>query len=128
MERQYTTLDDARKIIDDIIKNISDEENKRCAYVHLYGTGLMASIIALKRGYDRKTAELAEISGMLHDLLCYVDESKDGVEHASLCAEYAKENVLSKMESLTTEEKEMIYNAIYNHSNKKEKANYKQIK
>ena len=43
MERQYTRLDEARNLIDSIIKKIDDEEAKRGAYVHLYGVGLMAS-------------------------------------------------------------------------------------
>ncbi|MCR5374614.1 MAG: hypothetical protein K6E39_04485 [Lachnospiraceae bacterium] len=54
MERQYTRLDEARNLIDPLIKGITDEEDKRGAYVHLYGTGLCAAILALKRGYDRK--------------------------------------------------------------------------
>ena len=65
MERQYTRLDEARNIIDPLIKGIRDEEAKRGAYVHLYGVGLMASLIALKRGYPRNIAELAEIAGSI---------------------------------------------------------------
>ena len=82
MERQYTNLDNARKLIDDIIKSIENEEDKRGAYVHLYGVGLMASLLALKRGYSREIAEMAEIAGMLHDLLTYVDRAEDTDEHA----------------------------------------------
>ena len=59
MERQYTRLDEARNIIDPIIKGIADEGSKRGAYVHLYGVGLLASLIALKRGHSREEAELA---------------------------------------------------------------------
>ena len=86
MERQYTRLDEARNIIDPLIKGIGDEESKRGAYVHLYGVGLMASLIALKRGYSREVAELAEIAGMLHDLLTYVDRTEDTDDHAHKCA------------------------------------------
>jgi len=118
MERQYTRLDDARKLIDDIIKAIPDEEDKRGAYVHLYGVGLMASTLALKRGHSREIAELAEIAGMLHDLETYVDRSTDGLDHAHTCAEYAKVNVISKLDCLTEEEKNLVYNGIYNHSDK----------
>ena len=75
MERQYTRLDAARNLIDPIIKSIADEEAKRGAFVHLYGVGLLASLLAFKRGYGRETAELAEIAGMLHDLLTYVDRA-----------------------------------------------------
>ena len=121
MERQYTRLDEARKLIDPIIKGIKDEEDKRGAYVHLYGTGLCAAILALKRGYDRKMAEMAEIAGILHDLFTYVHPEEDGENHAPGCAEYAKEYVLDKLTQFTDEEKEMIYWAIYNHSNKYDK-------
>lgn len=121
MERQYTRLDQARKVIDDIIKSIPDEEDKRDAYVHLYGVGLMASLLALKRGYSREIAELAEVAGMLHDLLTYVDRNEDTADHAHTCAMYAKENVLSKLDCYSEEEKELIYNGIYNHSDKHQK-------
>ena len=69
MDRQFTRLDAVRELLDKSISSIPDEETKRCAYVHLYGVGLMASLFAIKRGYDRRTAELAEIAGMLHDII-----------------------------------------------------------
>ena len=97
MDRQYTRLDEARKLIDGIIKAIGSEEDKRGAYVHLYGVGLLASLLALKRGFDRKTAEMAEIAGMLHDLLTYVDRSTDTEDHAHPCADYAKARVLDHL-------------------------------
>ena len=124
MDRQYTRLDDARNIIDPIIKSISNEEDKRGAYVHLYGVGLMASLLAIKRGYSREVAEIAEIAGMLHDLFTYVYPEEDDDDHAHKCANYAKENVLDKLDKFTKEEKEMIYNGIYNHSDKKIKGHW----
>ena len=124
MERQYTRLDEARNIIDPIIKGITDEESKRGAYVHLYGVGLMALLIALKRGYSREIAELAEIAGMLHDLLTYVDRAEDTDDHAYKCADYAQEYVLSKLKSFTEEELKMIYNGIYHHSDKRNKGHW----
>ncbi len=124
MERQYTRLDEARNIIDPIIKGIRDEESKRGAYVHLYGVGLMASLIALKRGYSREIAELAEIAGMLHDLLTYVDRTEDTDDHAHKCADYAKEYVLKHLNSFSDEELDMIYYGIYNHSDKHVKGHW----
>ena len=118
MERQYTRLDGARNIIDPIIGGIADERSKRGAYVHLYGVGLMASLLALKRGHSREIAELAEIAGMLHDLLTYVDRSEDTDDHAHACADYAKERVLPRLKGFTADELEMIYSGIYNHSDK----------
>lgn len=121
MERQYTRLDEARNIIDPLIKGIADEESKRGAYVHLYGVGLLASLIALKRGHSREIAELAEIAGMLHDLLTYIDRAEDTDDHAHKCADYAREHVLKKLMSFTKEELEMVYEGIYHHSDKQVK-------
>ena len=119
MIRQYTRLDDARNLIDPIIKGIADEESKRGAYVHLYGVGLLASLLALKRGYSREIAELAEIAGMLHDLLTYVDRNEDTDDHAHKCADYAKIHVIDHLACLSDEEKEMVWSGIYNHSDKR---------
>ena len=118
MNRQYTRLDEARNLIDPIIKGISDEEAKRGAYVHLYGVGLLASLLALKRGYSREIAELAEIAGMLHDLLTYVDRKEDTDDHAHKCADYARTHVLDHLKQFTDREKEMIYQGIFHHSDK----------
>ena len=118
MEWQYTRLDGARNIIDPIINGIADERSKRGAYVHLYGVGLMASLLALKRGHSREIAELAEIAGMLHDLLTYVDRTADTEDHAHPCADYARERVLKRLNGFTGEELDMIYSGIYNHSDK----------
>ena len=116
MERQYTRIDQVRALIDPIIKAIEDEETKRCAYVHLYGVGLMAAMLALKRGHSRRTAELAEIAGMLHDLLKYHDPTT--TDHAHDGAEFARRQVLDKLDCLTEEEKQLVYDGIYNHSDK----------
>ena len=118
MERQYTRLDEARTLIDGIIKSIPDERMKRGAYVHLYGVGLLAALLALKRGCSRETAELAEIAGMLHDLLTYVDPAEDTEDHAHKCAGFAKTEVLDRLQSLSEEEKALIYRGVYRHSDK----------
>lgn len=118
MERQYTRLDKVRDLLDAIIKSIPNEEIKRSCYVHHYGVGLMASLIAFKRGYSRETAELAGIAGMLHDLLTYVDPEEDTLDHAHKCADYAKEKVLDRLDCFTDEEKALICKGICNHSDK----------
>ena len=118
MERQYTRLDEARNLIDPIIYGIQNERDKRDAYVHLYGAGLMASLLALKRGHSREEAELCEIAGMLHDLLTFVDVDADGYDHAHPCADFAKEHVIDHLTSFSDEEKEMLYYGVYNHSDK----------
>ena len=119
MERdQYTRVDEVRAVVDGMIKQIADEEDKRCAYVHLYGVGLMAAFIALRRGCGRRTAELAEIAGILHDLGAYVDPELCGPEHAHHCASFAREKVLDRLGCFTEEEKELVCRGIYSHSDK----------
>lgn len=114
-ERQYTRIDTVRQILDAKLNAMEDAENRRCAYVHLYGVGQAAALLALKRGMGRKLAELAEIAGMLHDYTSYlVEESED---HAHKSAPYAKA-LLEQTGDFTEEEIEMVTNAVYNHSDK----------
>ena len=117
MERQYTRIDLVRKTLDDDLKQIKDEEIKRCAYVHLYGVGQAAAFLSLKRGYDRNTAELAEVAGMLHDYAKYIyDEEENHAEKSSECAR----EILSKISKFSKEEVNQICKAIFLHSNKNE--------
>ena len=117
MERQFTRIDLVRKALDDDLKQIKDEEIKRCAYVHLYGVGQAAAFLSLKRGYDRNTAELAEVAGMLHDYAKYVyDEEENHAEKSSECVR----EILSKISEFSDEEVNLICKAIFLHSNKKE--------
>lgn len=117
MERQYTRVDLVRKVLDDDLKRIKDEEIKRCAYVHLYGVGQAAAFLAMKRGYDRNTAELAEVAGMLHDYVTYINDKREN--HAEKSSECARE-ILSKISEFSKEEVNQICMAIYHHSDKDE--------
>ena len=117
MERQYTRIDLVRKTLDDDLKQIKDEEIKRCAYVHLYGVGQAAAFLSMKRGYDRNTAELAEVAGMLHDYAKYVYDEEE--KHAEKSSECVRE-ILSKISEFSNEEVNLICKAIFLHSNKKE--------
>lgn len=120
MERQYTRIDSVRGILDADLKAILDEEVKRCAYVHLYGVGQAAAFIAMKRGFDRQCAELAETAGMLHDYAKYVhNEEENHAEKSAICAR----DILKKIPEYTEEDINFVYEAIYNHSNKKEIGN-----
>ena len=114
-ERQYTRIDTVRKILDEKINAIEDADSLRCAYVHLYGVGQAAAMLALKRGMGRKTAELAEIAGMLHDYTSYLVEESD--DHAHRSAPYVKA-LLKQTGEFTEEEIEMVTNGVYNHSDK----------
>ena len=117
MDRQYTRIDSVRQLLDDDLKQIKDEEIKRCAYVHLYGVGQAAAFLSLKRGYDKSTVELAEVAGMLHDYATYIyDERENHAEKSSLCARA----ILEKISEFSEEEITKICKAIFLHSNKKD--------
>ena len=114
-DRQYTRVDTIRNYLDDMLKGLEDKEEARNGYVHLYGVGQAASMIALKRGHSRAVAELATIAGMLHDWCKYERDIDD--DHAHISAEDARA-VLEKAGNFTVEEMDMIESAIYKHSDK----------
>lgn len=114
MERIYTRIDTLRKYVDKMLLENPDNDDRRCGYVHLYGVGMAAALIAYKRGYD---PELAEIAGILHDYISY--QGLDGVDHAHRCEPVVRA-LLKEMAITTNEETEMICSAVYNHSDKSE--------
>lgn len=120
MLRQYTRIDSVRTLLDNDIKNIPDKKIKRCVYVHLYGVGQTAAFIAMRRGYNRKTAELAETAGMLHDYAKYIDNEEEN--HAEKSAIYARK-ILQEIPEYSEQDITCICEAISNHSKKCEEGN-----
>lgn len=112
MERVYTRIDTLRKYVDEMLLRNSDDNDRRCGYVHLYGVGMAAALIAYKRGFD---PELAEMAGILHDYISY--QGMDGPNHAHDCEPYVRE-LLREMAITSDEETDMICSAVYNHSDK----------
>jgi uncharacterized protein len=104
MENRVEVL---RRYIDDILLRMDDAENRRCAYLHLYGVAQACALIALKRGED---VELATMAGMLHDLHTY--KSGNHENHAVLGALLAKEVLIEYVF------KRRLVSAIHNHSSK----------
>lgn len=117
MDRKLTRVDLVRNFVDSMLKSLKDEEIKRNGYVHLYGVGQAAAFLAMFRGKNRRYAELAQISGMLHDFTKYsLDEEKD---HAMNSSKISSEFLISSG-VFDEEEIELICNAIRNHSSKNE--------
>jgi uncharacterized protein len=104
-----------RKYIDEILLNMDDTENRRCAYLHLYGVSQACALIALKRGVN---VELATMAGMLHDLHTYKTGNHNN--HAVLGALLARE-ILDELHITSSDETDMICSAIHNHSSKNRK-------
>ena len=114
-ERQFTRVDTIRAYVDRMLLENQDDVDRRCGYVHLYGVGQAAALLALKRGYNRDYAELAHIAGMLHDFISY--QGKDGPNHAHECEPVVRE-ILMETKEFTLEEVDMICQAVYHHGDK----------
>ena len=98
-----------------MLLHMTDDVERRCAYVHLYGVAQACAMIAQKR---RENAELAVVAGMLHDISSY--QTMDRRDHAHKGAAMAKE-ILEKLGLFAGTEIDLICDAIYRHSDKAEK-------
>ena len=105
-------VEKVREIVDEILLNMIDAEERRCAYLHLYGVAQACALLALKRN---ENAELAVIAGMLHDIYSYAN--MDSNDHAHKGAEMAR-NILNCLNIFNEDEKNIVCTAIYNHSDK----------
>jgi HD superfamily phosphodiesterase len=114
-KRTYTRIDTLRKYVDEMLLKNENANDRRCGYVHLYGVGMSAAIIALNRGHSTDYAELAEMAGMLHDYISY--QGMDGENHAHEGEPIVRE-LLNIINITTQEETDMICSAVYNHSDK----------
>lgn len=101
-----------REYIDKILLNMKSTEERRCAYVHLYGVAQACAMLSMKRDED---VELVVIAGMLHDIYSYA--KMDHRDHAHKGAEMAKD-ILEQSGLFTEDEQDKICTAIYNHSDK----------
>lgn len=110
--RTMNRLERVRQIVDEILHRISDSEDRRCGFVHLYGVSLTAALLARTRGLD---AELAGAAGMLHDLVTY--ESDDPTDHGPRSAERAA-GILREAGGFSEAEITMIQSGIAHHSDK----------
>lgn len=115
-DRQLTRVDTICKYVDSMLLKNEDDFDRRCGYVHLYGVGLTAAFLALKRGHSREYAEIAEIAGLLHDYISYMS-SEHGDEHAHKCVPIIRE-ILTTTNEFSDTEVDMICQAVYSHSDK----------
>ena len=101
-----------RKLVDDILSRIPDQDRARNGFVHLYGVSTICNMLAVKRGLD---PELCGIAGMLHDLTNYtVGEDPN---HAALSAIEAKK-VLNDLQRYPRTIINRICRAVARHSDK----------
>ena len=105
-------LESVRVMVDEMLIQIGDAEEKRCAYLHLYGVSQFAAMLAQKRGLD---PELAAIAGMFHDFYAYKTNIHEF--HAQNGAESARP-IIRDLGIFTKEEQKTILSAIFHHSDK----------
>jgi len=104
-------LEHVRQIVDEILPQQPDPEQRRCGYVHMYGVSAICVLLALKRGLD---PEICGCMGMLHDIWNYkVGPNRN---HARLGLPDA-ERIL-KETGFTPDEIIVICTAISHHSDK----------
>ncbi len=105
-------IEKVREVVDGILVSMTDEEERRCAYVHLYGVAQACGLLAQKRNDN---VELSIISGMLHDIYSYAN--MDFADHALKGSSMARE-ILIQLAIFTEEEIDKICMAICHHSDK----------
>ena len=105
-------VEKVREVVDNILLNMTDVVERRCAYIHLYGVAQACAMLAMKRGAD---IELAVVAGMLHDIYSYV--TMDSLDHVHKSAGMSRD-ILEKVGAFSKDEIEKVCEAIYNHSDK----------
>ena len=105
-------LEVVRSQADSALTAVRDDEERRCAVVHLYGVSQGCALLALRRG---ENAELAAVAGMLHDLSAYTTGIRaDHAAHgAILAAQLLRDTALFTEKEITC-----ICEAIAHHSDK----------
>ncbi len=105
-------IEKVREVVDEILLNMTNDEERRCAYLHLYGVSQACALLALKR---KENTELAIIAGMLHDIYSYA--KMDSKDHAHKGAEMAR-SILDSLHLFEEHETNLICTAIYHHGDK----------
>ena len=93
-------------------EGVSDPDDLKKAYVHLYGVSLASTLIAEKRGLN---TELACMAAMLHDVYAYTAGTYE--DHAHKGGELARQ-ILDRLQLTTPEETDVIVSAVYHHDDK----------
>ena len=62
-ESNMDRVERVRKIIDEILLNMTDHEERRCAYLHLYGVSQACALLSIKR---KENVELIFCLNLFH--------------------------------------------------------------
>ena len=105
-------LEKVRQVVDEILRQQPDIEERRCGFVHLYGVAQTCALLALQRGFD---PQVCATMGTLHDIATY--RSGDPTNHASRSAVEARA-ILNETGEFSQGEIDQICQAISTHSAK----------
>jgi uncharacterized protein len=105
-------LEKVRQVVDEILRQQPDLEERRCGFVHLYGVAQTCALLALQRGLD---PQVCAVMGMLHDIATY--RSGDPSNHAPRGAVEAAA-ILNETGEFLQAEIDQICRAIATHSAK----------
>lgn len=106
-------LELVRMEVDQLISKLQNEEDRKFAYLHLYGVSQFATMLAINK---KANVELCAIGAMLHDISMYALNS-GRKNHAEKSAEFANK-LLNRLQLFKEDEILIITNAISKHSNK----------
>jgi uncharacterized protein len=101
-----------RQVIDEVLRQQPDEEERRCGFVHLYGVAQACALLALQRGLD---PEQCTIAGMLHDIWSF--KTGDPTDHAKLSSVEAQ-RIMLELGCFTEAENTTVGTAVAHHSDK----------
>jgi uncharacterized protein len=107
-------IEKLRQIVDSIILENSNADERRSGFIHLYGVAQACDLLARRRGLNQ---EIAIMAGMLHDIYRYKYEYQDHAPKGAILAREVLDN-LKKTYDVYDDEIDIICIAIKNHSNK----------
>ena len=105
-------LETLRHVIDEILHQHPDLEERRAGFVHLNGLSVICALLALKREMD---PQLCAVMGMLHDIASY--KTGDPTNHAPRSVREAQK-ILNEIDGFSPGEINTICTAISTHSAK----------
>ncbi|MFC1743514.1 HD domain-containing protein [Candidatus Riflebacteria bacterium] len=105
-------LEKLRNIIDRILFEQTDDELRRCGFIHLYGVSDFCNLLALRRKLKQ---QICAAAGMLHDIATY--KTGEATDHAK-CGSLIAKQILTETGLYSAAEISIITVAIKNHSNK----------
>lgn len=109
-------LENIRSVVDQAISKMQKEEDRKYAYLHLYGVSQCITLLAIHRHLQ---TEICAIAAMLHDFALYA-KNCGHKDHALKSAKLA-ENILKNDKSFSKEEIALITGMIAKHSDKMQK-------